>query len=52
MGGSRWGLALDVCLARLMEFMAHFYAPVGAWCVVSQTPSARDRRDSKDCAGV
>lgn len=47
-----WELVLDICLGRLLVFMAHFYVPVGAWCVVTQTESARDIRDRKDGAGV
>ena len=52
-GGSGWGgLSLDACLERLLVLMAHFYVPVGTWCVVSQTLSARDIRDRKDSAGA
>ena len=45
-------LSLDACLERLLVLMAHFYVPVGTWCVVSETSSARDRRDRKDGAGA
>lgn len=51
-GAGRRANILNICLERLLVFMTHFYVPVGAWCVVSQTESARDIRDREDSAGV